>query len=71
MYPTFFPFFSEKNLMRNANRTTSRFEAHLVYKHTQKPVNTRDFTVCTTLYNYSISHMEMRGLVRMGCRQFS
>ena len=26
---------SEK--MLNANRTTSRFEAHLVFKHTQKP----------------------------------
>ena len=24
-------------LLWNANRTTSRFEAHLVYKHTQKP----------------------------------
>ena len=37
MYPTFFPFFSEKLLMQNANRITSRFEARLVYKHTQKP----------------------------------
>ena len=37
--------------MNIMNRTTSRFEAHLVYKHTQNPdfllvtlVNTRDFT---------------------------
>ena len=34
---TFSPFFSEKLLMQNANRTTSRFKAHLVYKHTHKP----------------------------------
>ena len=33
------PYFSEKLLMQNEeyNRTTSRFEAHLMYKHTQKP----------------------------------
>ena len=39
-YPTFLLFFAEKLLMPNAkeyNRTTSRFEAHLVFKHTQKP----------------------------------
>ena len=42
MYPTFFHFFSEKLLMQyeNAkkyNRTTSRLEPRLVYKHTQIP----------------------------------
>ena len=40
--PYFFHFFSEKLLMQNENakeynRTTSRFETRLVYKHTQKP----------------------------------
>ena len=32
--------------MWNANRTTSRFEAHLVYNHTQKP----DFLISNTRY---------------------
>ena len=41
MYSTFFHFFSEKLLMQNENaklynRTPSRFEPRLVYKHTQK-----------------------------------
>ena len=50
--PYFFPFLSEKCLMQNVkeyNRTTSRFEAHLVYKHTQKPnfliSNARNFEI--------------------------
>ena len=39
MYPTFFHFFSEKLLMqyesaKKYNRTTSRLEPRLVYKHT-------------------------------------